>query len=279
MNNLFREPLLHFLLLGALIFAAYQWLEKDEGGATDIVVSIARQDNLAAAFERTWRRPPTASEMEGLIRNFVRQEVAYREAQAMRLDEDDIVIRRRLRQKLELLAQDFAGMSPPTEQDLSGYYAENEDDYRRPGLLSLRHVYCNVDDDPVMAERGANDLLLQLQADPQSVDLTQAGDRIMLPQAFTMATTAELSAMFGDGFAAAVAELPSGLWSGPVRSGLGLHLVLLTDRVEPVLPAFAAVAADVERDWYARQRVDGLEEFYEQLSERYNVVIEPRPAT
>ena len=279
MNKFIREPLVHFLVLGALIFAAYQWLDDSEGGATDIVVSVARQDNLAAAFERTWRRPPTAAEREGLIRDFVRQEIAYREAQAMQLDEDDIVIRRRLRQKLEMLAQDFAGMNPPTEQDLRDYYADNADDYRRPALLSLRHVYFNVDGDAVAAERRANDLLIQLQTDPPSVDLLQAGDRIMLPSTFTSVRPGELSSMFGEDFAAEVAGLSTGTWAGPVRSGLGLHLVLLTDRVESVLPRFELVAADVERDWFARRRIDGLEEFYEQLSDRYDVVIEPRPAS
>ena len=92
MSRLLKEPLLHFFLLGALVFMAYGWLGDGGRGIAEIVVSRGQQENLIQTFERTWRRPPTAEEFNGLVEDFIRMEIAYRESIAMNLDRDDIVI-------------------------------------------------------------------------------------------------------------------------------------------------------------------------------------------
>ncbi len=121
LRTLLREPLLHFLLLGALLFALDAWLRPapiaDSGG--EIVVSEGRIRNLAQGFRRTWQRPPTRAELDGLIQDYIREEVLYREAVALGLDQDDTVIRRRLRQKMEFVSDDAAALETPSDQDLA----------------------------------------------------------------------------------------------------------------------------------------------------------------
>lgn len=177
-----REPLLHFLLLGGLIFIAYAWIvEGDSENKDDIVVSLRQQENLAKTFERTWQRPPTQSEVDGLIMDFLRQEIAYRESQKMQLDRDDIVIRRRLRQKLEMLAEDIALLVPPTDVELQDYLDANPERFRLPTVLSIRQIYFNDDKEEGRAESAAMSLLARVRHDESGVDLDSAGDQSMLP--------------------------------------------------------------------------------------------------
>ena len=117
--KILREPLLHFLLLGAAIFGAYRLLSDARATQPgNIVVTQGRIEALVAAFTRTWQRPPTASEREGLIRDYIREEVYVREAIALGLDQDDMVIRRRLRQKLEFVSEDLTAPAEPTDGQL-----------------------------------------------------------------------------------------------------------------------------------------------------------------
>ncbi len=142
MKRWLSEPLIHFLLLGALIFVAYNALAPDEGRDDDtrIVVSQGQQEHLVTAFSRTWQRPPTQEEFNGLVDDWIREEIAYREGLAMGLDTGDLIIRRRLRQKLELLAEDVISLDEPTDEVLQAYLDENTDDYRLEPRYSLRQI-------------------------------------------------------------------------------------------------------------------------------------------
>ena len=112
MRSLLREPLLHFLVIGAALFGLYGLVGKKEAEPAKIVVSAERVANLADRFARTWRRPPTQEELDGLVEDDIRDEVLYREGRAAGLDRDDAVIRRRVRQKMEFLAEDMAASAP-----------------------------------------------------------------------------------------------------------------------------------------------------------------------
>src|SRR5579872_6833062 len=116
--KLFREPLFHFLVLGAVIFVAHGLITRhktDKPG--EIVVTQGAVENLVTGFTRTWQRPPTEGELQGLVRDYIREEAAYRAALAAGLDRDDMIVRRRLRQKLEFLADDLATRTEPTGAD------------------------------------------------------------------------------------------------------------------------------------------------------------------
>ena len=145
MKRWLKEPLIHFLLLGALIFVAYQQLAGGGPSSDEIFISRGQQENLLNTFSRTWQRPPTPQEFQGLLKDYIRQEIAYRESKSMGLEQDDIVIRRRLRQKLELLAEDVASLVPPTDEQLQTYLDQHGEDFMVEPRLTLRQVYFSQD--------------------------------------------------------------------------------------------------------------------------------------
>ncbi len=275
MSGWLREPLLHFVILGALIFGIYGWIKgPGSENAGEIVVTLRQQENLAGTFSRTWQRRPTQSELNGLISDFIRQEIAYRESQAMQLDRNDVVIRRRLRQKLEMLTGDVAVLLPPTEQELQRYLAEHADDFSFPAMLNFRHIYFNTDDNRDQALRDAEGLLAQLQNDAASVDLDTAGDRSLLPPELREVRETELDSLFGRGFATAIQDIAVGSWDGPIRSGFGLHLVYIEERVDGHMPQLEEVSDLVMREWLAVKRKDTIDALYERLAENYTITVE-----
>ena len=275
MSKWLKEPLLHFVILGALIFGAYGRIKAVDGEAAgEIVVSLRQQENLARTFSRTWQRPPTQAELNGLIADFIRQEIAYRESQAMQLDRDDIIIRRRLRQKLEMLTEDVASLSPPTEQELQSYLDGHPEQFRIPAMLSFRHIFFSTDDSPEQTEREALSLLRQLQTSAGSVDIDSVGDRSLLPSDLREVRETELDSIFGRGFADKVREIAVGRWGGPIRSGFGLHLVYIANRIDGKIPELDEVTDQVKREWLAERRKLAIDSLYERLAENYTITIE-----
>jgi len=268
-----KEPLLHFIVLGMAIFAGYAWL-SDGGAARHIVVTRGQQESLIASFERAWQRPPTPEEFDGLLRDFIRQEIAYREADQMELDRNDIVIQRRLRQKLELLTEDLAAMAPPTGEELDAWYSEHAASYRTEPRYSFEQIYFSAD---LRGDHTREDLLATLAAlesGNESSDAIDAGDAISLPQKMRDAPRFEVAATFGGEFADALETLPIGAWSGPVKSGYGLHLVRLSQRVESRIPALADVEQRVSNDLLTDRRRRAVDALYDRLAENYTITVE-----
>ena len=275
MKRWLHEPLLHFLVLGALIFAGYRWLAPDQPGTDEIVVTRGQQEHLVTAFTRTWQRPPTEAEFSNLVDDWVREEIAYREAKQMGLDANDTIIRRRLRQKLETLADDIVSMAEPTDQDLQRYLQENAEQYRSETRYSLQQIYFSTDRRGDQAGADAGQVLALLNNADASVDTTALGDPIPLPQDLDNERESAIAAQFGQLFVEGLQRLEEGQWAGPVRSGYGLHLV----RIESMSPgralALAEVRDEVLRDWSSEQRDAAMEQLYERLAERYTLSVEP----
>jgi hypothetical protein len=274
MKRWLKEPLLHFLVLGGLIFVLYNWTNEGISDDDEIIVTLAHQQNLSNTFARTWQRPPSEAELGSLIEDYIRQEIAYRESQAMQLDRDDIVIRRRLRQKLEMLAEDVVMMTPPQLADLQQYFEDNPDAFRQPAVLSFRQVFFNVDGDQDGAMRRAEELLLQLQGDTSEVDFLGAGDPSMLPRELERARVPELASVFGADFAEKLQDIESGKWAGPVRSGFGVHLVQVDEMIASRMPAFDDVAELVAREWQVERRGQAIDGLYDRLAESYTITVE-----
>jgi hypothetical protein len=273
-----KEPLLHFLLLGALIFAVNDWMNGSDGNdGNRIVVSLSQQENLASTFARTWQRPPSETELNSLILDFIREEIAYRESQAMELDRDDIVIRRRLRQKLEMLAEDVASLLPPTEGEVRAYFVDNAEQFRKPAVLAIRQIYFRDNDDSKAVHESAVKLLQRLQRDESSVDTVMAGDPSLLPRELENVSVTELDSVFGIGFADALSAIDVGSWGGPIASGFGIHLVKVENRVESRLPEFESVSDYVSRELLAMRRQQAIDALYTRLAENYAIAIEASP--
>jgi hypothetical protein len=274
MKQLVREPLLHFLLLGALIFVAFKFIARETGEPGKILITQGRIESLETAFSRTWRRPPSASELEGLIRDYVREEVFAREAVALGLDKDDTIIRRRLRQKLEFISEDVATHAEPTDEQLHAYLKEHPDTFRGDHRFTFSHVYLDPQRRGAKLSRDAAHVLAQLGRHGNKVDPATLTDSLMLESDFKALPASEVVKQFGEKFAASLGEMPTGQWHGPIESGFGVHLVLLSQRTEGSLPALEDVRAAVRREWTNARRMEANEKFYQSLLKRYTVTIE-----
>jgi hypothetical protein len=273
--KLLREPLVHFLALGLGLFVLFGLVGDSDGEATDrIEISAARVAQLTEIFTRTWQRPPTGQELQGLIEDHIREEIYYREALAMGLDRDDTIVRRRLRQKLEFFTDDLVASVDPTEEQLQQYLSENADTFRIPARLTFRHVYLDRDRRGERAERDAEALLARLSGGGSEIDTSELGDSIMLPRGYGRVSEEQIDREFGAGFGAALAQLPVGPWSGPVESGFGLHLVQIQERREGSIPSLAEAREAVEREWQNARRKEAAETFYRSLRERYVISVE-----
>ena len=271
MKNIFREPLLHFLLIGALLFVAFALFQgRDAATDTRIVITQGDIGVLQANFARTWQRPPTRQELDGLLENKIREEIAYREAVALGLDANDAYIRQRLRTKLELVLEDISGLDPQSDEELAQYLAQHPDKFRREAQVGFSQLYLGEQPSAQDAAR----VLAQLAEAGAGADLESFGEPIMLPQAIPVSTLSTIDRQFGDGFAGQLEDLPAGQWQGPVKSGYGYHLVLVHEKVAGSDPVLGMVRGEVERELMS-ERVSALkEETYAGLRDKYESVIE-----
>ena len=272
LTRLLREPLLHFLLLGGVLFAVF----GRGGSATTvdnprIVVSDADIDRLAAGFTRTWHRPPEADELQAQIQDYIREEVLYRRRSRLGLDKDDTIIRRRLRQKMEFLFEDT--VPPPQEAELRAYFAAHPISSAWPAADLVPPGLCQATARDA-AEADARQILARLAG--AAPGTAEKGDTLLLGEAFNQTPLDRIAALFGDDFAKAGAA-ERGSWVGPLRSAYGLHLVLVT-AVEPAtLPPFAQARPAVEREWFAERRAAAQAAQYQALLAGYQIIVQGAP--
>lgn len=267
-----REPLVHFLIAGAAIFAFYAW-RGDMVDASDrrIVVGEAQVQRLANIWSQTWQRPPSTNELDGLIRDYIKEEIYYREAIRLGLDQDDAIVRKRLRAKMEFLAASEAETMAASDAVLQAWLDKNPARYAADPLISFQSVYVSTTGDEAAALLKAKALLARLQ---DGADAEKLGDSLSLPRSVTGATSEAVNRQYGDAFAAKLIGLPKGKWSGPISSGFGLHLVRV-DTVSAVgQPKLAEVRQRVENDWRSATRVARENQAYQALLDGYDIKIE-----
>ena len=273
-KNWLKEPLLHFLVLGAIIFGVYTQLNPPGPSDGEIIVSQGQQRHLVTAFSRTWNRPPTPQEFTGIVQDWIREEIAYREGLEMGLDGNDTIIRRRLRQKLELLAEDIVSFAPPTSKDLEAYRAANESDYALEPTYTLRQVYFSTDRRGEESRRDAEQALVLLDTDAGMVDFSQLGDPISLPGRVVSERASAIDGLFGQSFTAALSDIAPGKWSGPVPSGFGIHLVFIEDFQPGRILTLEEAEQEIRRDWENTRRIETIDQLYDRLAEQYTITIE-----
>jgi hypothetical protein len=274
MKRFLREPLLHFLFLGAALFVAYGAINARSSGKDEIVVTAGQIDHLAIGFTRSWRRPPTADELQDLVRNYVREEVYYRQAKEMGLDRDDPIIRRRLQQKLEFVSEDVAAQTEPSDSDLNNLLRSQPEKFRVGRSYTFTHVYLNPDRHVGNLAADAQGLLVQLNKGDPTGDVSTLGDRFLLEANFRAMPDSEIAKLFGTDFSDRLAELPIGKWRGPLKSGYGLHLVFVQQRTDGRIPALSEVRETVISEWKETQRNKANEDIYKKLLNRYSITID-----
>ena len=278
MKKILKEPLVHFLLLGALIFVGYEWVDHNSEPAPGrIVISQGQLASMLANFISTQQRPPSHQEWANLIQAQVRGEVYYREALVLGLDKDDAIIRRRLQQKLEFISDDIAAQAQPTDAELNAYLTVHPDKFRVEPQFTFRQLYLNPEKHVTNLAGDAAQLLAKLNQPGGDTGFATLGDPFMLDNNFTALPSGEITKQFGKEFTAKLAGLQTGHWQGPVESGFGAHLVCISARTAGRQPALAEVRDAVRREWIEDQRLQANDKFYQAMLKHYTVTIE-KPA-
>jgi len=243
--KIIKEPLLHFLLIGACLFGVYSWLNPDAMRSDKhIVVDQGQVNSLAMRFKRVWQREPSKQELNGLIDDYVIEEIYYREALAMGIDKDDPVIRRRLRQKMEIYNDNLVATLVPSQDELNQYLQQHPDKFKTDNHYSFRQIYINTDQSESKLQRRISMVKASLTNGRPAL-----GNQSLLPTHVTNADARDVDRVFGQGFSIQLDSLTLNQWSAPLHSGLGLHFVMLSDRQMGTLPTLASVRAQVEREW------------------------------
>jgi hypothetical protein len=279
-KKLVREPLVHFLILGALLLFASNLMNKRTSGDTrKIVITPGQIEHLEDGFARAHQRPPDADELKGLIRDYLREEVYYREALALGLDRDDVPIRQRLRTKMEFISEDVAAQVQPTDVQLQQYLNAHPEKFRIDQHFTFEQVYLDPSRRGRHLTADAQEMLAKLNKLGAGADISAMGDPFLLDGITDDVASRDVARDFGEKFAAALAGLQIGGWQGPIESGLGMHLVLVSKRTDGRLPELNEVNSAVRREWANDYRIEANEKFYEWLLKHYTVLVElPAPA-
>ena len=277
LGRLVREPLVHFLVLGAGLFVLYALINP--GAATQRTTRIEVGPDELAWITTTWsqqyRRPPSDTELRSLVDDYVHDEVLYREALAMGLDRDDIIVKRRLVQKLGFLTEDVATQQPATERELEQYFAANRERYRLPSRLTFTHIYFSTDRRGTAARADAERVLARLSHAGAPARAPELGDRFMLQYDFAERSPDEIAQLFGGVFAESLFALPQVPgWQGPLTSSFGVHLVRVVARTPGRMPELAEVLTAVRQDLDLERRNEANARRYATLRGRYTVHID-----
>jgi PPIC-type PPIASE domain len=273
LRRILREPLLHFLLIGVVLFLYFGHVATGEGDNRRIVISQGQVDDLSRQFQATWSRPPTAAELQRLIDNYIHDEVLYREGMVAGLGRDDAVIKRRIRQKIEVMAEEEGQRATPADADLSAYLRAHPEKFTQPAVVSFEQLYF----DPALTGTPAR-IAAAKTALEHGKAFAALGQPTMLPARVDRQSIDAVARDFGSVFAATLETLPRDQWTGPVVSGLGAHLVKVDVWTAPVLPPLSEVRSQVLREWENERRNQGLEASYLKMRAHYEVVMPAKPA-
>ncbi len=272
--KLFREPLFHFLIIGGAIFLLYFFLgNRTSLSPEKIVISSPQIEWLAEGWKRTWHRPPTQDELDGLIHDAVQEEILYQEALKLGLDQDDPIVRRRLRQKMEFLTEDLSEQRQASEKELQEFFQKNSKIFTSDPNISFTQVYLNPEGRSDLNGDAAR-LLSTLNSSNRDVEASALGDTMALPSQFSNISSTETKQQFGPDFSKSLFEIEPGVWKGPIESGLGMHLVKVTGKEEGKVPEFSQIKDWVKREWLAEQRREFKAEFLQGLSKKYSIEVQ-----
>jgi peptidyl-prolyl cis-trans isomerase C len=275
-----REPLLHFLLIGVALFVIYHRLNPTAANPDNTRrIELTNDDirQLEIAWTAQWQRPPTSDEMRNLVEDKVREEILYREGLSLGLDRGDTIVKRRLAQKMDFLADDVSALRDPSLEELKAWYAKNGSQFELPSRITFRHLYFSPDKRGAAARDAA---LKALEKVGQNADITQTtglGDQFMFQDYYADRTTEQVANVMGTKFAQALLQLKPGTWSGPVESGFGWHMVWMDSITPRRVPEFDQVdLADIKAQWLSAQRAETKRELFTAMKARYEIVL-PKP--
>jgi hypothetical protein len=275
-RKLLGEPMLHFLLIGIALFGAYRWVSPGDSGGRRIVITQGVVDDLVTQHVAARGREPSTTELNHLIESYVRDEILYREGVRLGLERDDIVVKRRVRQKIEMIAEEDASTRSPTDADLSAYLAANQARFVRPAILTFEQVFLGQ---PTSGPGVVHAVAVTRDALRSGNDPETLGKPTLLPYRMTLTAADLVARNFGASFAAALEKLPVGEWVGPIDSSFGAHYVRVSDRTPAAAPQLAALRDHVVREWENERRQRARNDAYTKMRGEYQVSIETELAT
>lgn len=265
LRRIMREPLAHFLAIGVLLFLVLQVVRASE--RPTVRISEQELNQLVSYWQMQSGRPPTRTELAAILQDRVDEELLAREAQRLGLDRDDMIVRRRLAQKMAFASEDVDAIPEPTDAQLRTYYDQHKDQYTTPAHIALRQVVFSANRGP-QAQAAAAEGLAQLRRGE-----TPAGDPFLLPLTYADISPADLVRDYGTDFARTIQAAPVGSWIGPVPSPYGVHLVRIEGRMGADVAPFDSVRSDVRDAWIAERRAANNAAFLKSLRQRYRVVV------
>jgi peptidyl-prolyl cis-trans isomerase C len=281
MKRLLREPLVHFLLIGTALFTAYAWFEPEHDDAPEskqFRLSLAEIAHQVMLFQAQWKREPTPQELARLMESRVQEEVLYREGLLLGLDKEDTIVKRRIAQKMQFLAEDVAAAREPASAELRDWYRQHAEQFALPARYSFRHLYFSPDHRGANTRADAERALSKLLGQPEDTALAETlADPFMFQDYYRDRASEFLGKELGPNFAIAIAQLAPGSWQGPVESGFGWHLVFVDTVIPGRVPDFDEVAPDVKIAWLNAQKASAWETAYKTMRAQYTVLLPAMP--
>lgn len=268
--RLIKEPLVHFVILGSLVFWLNNWVNSEDVSEKEkIVVSQGRVEQMINLYQKTWQRPPSPAEITELINDYVLEEVYYRQAVAMGIDKDDTVIRRRMRQKLEFLTEDIMMESEVNDTDLLTYMKAHSDRFKDEPTYSFEQVYINP-----QKHKANLPLHLSALADRLRTNESVRSDSAFFSQFYEEASVAKLRRNFGRNFDTQLDDLELGQWSEPLESEMGLHFIKMRARSEAKLPPLELIREEVKDAWIQHRLEEHRAALNKKLRDQYELQVD-----
>jgi PPIC-type PPIASE domain len=275
-RKLLVEPMLHFLLMGIALFVGYRSMAPGDSAGRRIVITQGVVDDLVTQHVAAKGRNPSSTELNHLIESYVRDEILYREGVRLGLERDDIVVKRRVRQKIEMIAEEDASTRAPTDADLSAYLTANQARFVQPAILTFEQVFIG---ESTSGPGVVHAVALTREALRKGADPEELGKPTLLPHRMTRTAADLVAREFGASFAAALEKAPVGEWVGPIDSSFGAHYVRVSNRTPAVAPQLTAVRDQVVREWENERRQRARNDAYTKMRGEYQVSIETKLAT
>ncbi|MBD0824912.1 peptidyl-prolyl cis-trans isomerase [Aestuariibaculum marinum] len=272
MKKLIKEPLLHFFVLGALLFAIYSLVNKNTD-EEEIIIDNSDIEHMIELWQMQWQRPPSEDELQDLINKYVDQEVMYREALRLNLDHNDEIVKRRLAQKMEFLGNDLTTLvAPATDKNLKAYFEKHKENYATDYNYTLHQVIFTADNHKNPVAKANN--VLDTYDVSSSESLKEVGDKFPLPYTYSNVDAFYLNRELDENFTKQLSSLRIGEWSGPIMSGFGVHLIYIEKKDNPRIPEFASVKKQVQRDYEYQMVLDSKNAILKELKQKYKINIE-----
>jgi peptidyl-prolyl cis-trans isomerase C len=279
--RLLSEPLLHFLLIGLVLFGVYAYINRGRSGTASpkqIVLSLDELATMEAYFESQWHRRPTQQEFQAMVEDKIKEEVLYREGLVMGLDKGDTIVKRRMAQKVQFLAEDVATAHEPSTAELKAWFEKNTDKFALPSRYSFRHVYFSPDKRGTNAHDDATKALARIAGQPEDSPLIPSmADRFMFQDYYGDRAPSAIAKEFGPQFAVALEKLKPGSWQGPIESGFGWHLVFVDTVIPGRIPAFEEIESEVKIAWLSEQKAQAWQKAYQTMRAKYKVFLPAPP--